>query len=287
MSYLDKITRCNSADLADYLPLLIDGHHVGWTKSSYASLLTPWLTDEDGPVGRLLLNSEQGDIASRNRMLAEIVAWIHQQDIIRTPRGEVYPVSIRHREDVVALVDRTGASFFGIRCYGQHVNGYVRDGDELRMWVGKRAEDRYIEPGKLDQLVAGGIPHGISLHENLLKECYEEAGIGPELAARAVAVGAVSYFAESAIGVKPDTLYVYDLELPADFRPVCTDGEVESFQLLPVEEVAALVRDTNEFKLNCNLVVIDFLLRHGLITADDPQYNVIVNRVHTALPDLD
>lgn len=32
---------------------------------------------------------------------------------------------------------------------------------------------------------------------------------------------------------------------------------------LPISEVARLVRETTDFKTNCNLVIIDFLIRHG------------------------
>ena len=33
------------------------------------------------------------------------------------------------------------------------------------------------------------------------------------------------------------------------------------------------MRETFEFKYNCNLVIIDFLIRHGLIDADtEPDY---------------
>ena len=41
---------------------------------------------------------------------------------------------------------------------------------------------------------------------------------------------------------------------------------------MPWERVAEIVRDTDEFKFNCNLVIIDFLIRHGLITPDHPDY---------------
>lgn len=50
------------------------------------------------------------------------------------------------------------------------------------------------------------------------------------------------------------------------------DGEVEEFMLLPVEKVADLVNDTTDFKDNCNLVVIDFLIRHGYLTPECPEY---------------
>ena len=40
------------------------------------------------------------------------------------------------------------------------------------------------------------------------------------------------------------------------------------------ERVFETVRDTTEFKYNCNLVLIDFFVRHGLLSADDPTVHV-------------
>ena len=51
-----------------------------------------------------------------------------------------------------------------------------------------------------------------------------------------------------------------------------TDGEVEKFELMPVEEVMDIVRSEQRFKPNCNLVMIDFFIRHGLIDAQDPEF---------------
>ena len=79
-------------------------------------------------------------------------------------------------------------------------------------------------------------------------------------------------------------MYCYDLELPADFRPVNTDGEVAGFELQPIEEVMARVRDTEDFKINCNLVIIDFLIRHGLIGPDEPDYLDLIQGLRSPLP---
>ena len=46
--------------------------------------------------------------------------------------------------------------------------------------------------------------------------------------------------------------------------------------LWPIARVAEIVRDTREFKFNCNLVIIDFLVRHGLIAPEYPEYLEIV-----------
>ena len=93
-----------------------------------------------------------------------------------------------------------------------------------------------------------------------------------ELTRRAQPVGAVTYLGMSDKGLKPDVLFCYDLELPRDFRPQNTDGEVEEFLLLPIEDVMRRVRETDEFKLNCNIVVLDFLLRHGYIGPEQADF---------------
>jgi 8-oxo-dGTP pyrophosphatase MutT (NUDIX family) len=118
---------------------------------------------------------------------------------------------------------------------------------------------------------------------NLVKECAEEAGMPPELARQARPVGALSYNRLTERGFRPDVLYCYDLELSEEFRPLNTDGEVEEFLLLPLVEVARLVRETDEFKLNCNLVVIDFLIRHGFIGPDSPEYLDLVQGLRVPL----
>ena len=61
-------------------------------------------------------------------------------------------------------------------------------------------------------------------------------------------------------------------QLPASFVPVPADGEVEEFKLMGAHDVAAIVAGSTEFKTNCCLVIIDFFMRHGLITPEQPGY---------------
>jgi hypothetical protein len=53
--------------------------------------------------------------------------------------------------------------------------------------------------------------------------------------------------------------------LPEDIEPVATDGEVEAFELWPIDYVIEVLRDTDGFKFNVSLVLVDFLLRWGLL----------------------
>lgn len=125
-------------------------------------------------------------------------------------------------------------------------------------------------------------PHGLGVLENMEKEAAEEAGIPPHLAKQAVAAGAVSYTASYAYksgtkGLKQDVLFVFDLLLPEDFVPTAVDGEVDKFELLPVDEVMELVSNTDQYKDNCNLVLIDFFIRHGLLDPGAPGYLQLIS----------
>jgi len=103
---------------------------------------------------------------------------------------------------------------------------------------------------------------------------------------QAKAVSFVSYLNQSGAQLKPDLMTCFDLELPEDFTPYANDGEVHSFELWPVQRVFETLRDSTDFKYNCNLVLIDFFVRHGLLSADDPQFVAIVSglKMMYALP---
>ena len=110
-----------------------------------------------------------------------------------------------------------------------------------------------------------GCPPDFTPAETLVKEADEEAAIPGSLAGQAVPVAIISYAMERPEGLRRDLLYCYDLDLPDEFRPRPADGEVEAFELWPIERVMQTVRDTDTFKFNVNLVLIDLFQRQGLI----------------------
>ena len=270
MPFLDRIRACNSHDPEAFHPFWVNGARVGWVHRSRVFRLSGFGDIFEIDHAGIHMTPGLGSVDERSRALAEVVDALADDGIRR--RGEIYAVRQKYADPPVMLVDRGGVPFFGFRAYGVHMNGYVRAGNDIHMWIGRRAADRVVCPDMLDNMVAGGQPANLGLLENLIKECGEEAAIPPETAARAVPVGAITYCMEAPEGLKPDVMFCYDLELPADFKPENTDGEIADFTLMPVAEVATLVRDTQEFKFNCNLVIIDFLLRHGVIPPEHPDY---------------
>lgn len=266
------------------MPLLYQQQRIGYLREPFARTVAAW-----GELFRLTadgleLRAEGADIEERSRPWNQMLNELKEQGGLEYITGEPYPVTPAGREQTLFVIDRAAAPLFGIRAFGQHINGFVRRPEGLKLWIGKRSADRRNFPGKLDHLVAGGLPYSISLEQNLIKECREEAGIPEELARRAVSTGALTYVAESSRGLKPDTLYCYDLELPADFVPSCTDGEVEKFELWSVQRVMEVMTSAPSFKLNCNLVLIDFFIRHGYIPPDHADYLYLVSGLHARLP---
>lgn len=270
--FLRHIQACNRHDLSGFRRFRVGGQDVGWVRPGFRDRLLamgpPFVADgEDLALGPDLATPDR-----RTAAVAAALARLVAEGTLPPLRREMYPVLPRWGAEPLLAIDRAAVPYFGIDAYGLHINGFVRKADGIHLWVGKRAMDRGVAPGQYDNLVAGGQPAGLSLTDNLLKEAREEADLPPELALRAHPVGIIHYVMEKKSGLKPDYLFTFDLELDADFIPRNTDGEVERFELWPLERVAASVRDSDDWKFNVNLVVIDFLIRHGWLGPDHPDY---------------
>jgi len=248
------IAACNNAVIpGERLPFQVDQTQVGWVMPGLAAELK----DYGATIGwgGVNLPAVQLDAVTRALSGAGRFRWRHEAfDVRAHPDGPV-----------LAQVDRGALPALGIAAEGVHVNGLVERPDGPWMWLGRRAADKLLDPGKLDHIVGGGVSAGLTPSETLVKEAGEEAAIPPALAASAQSVATLSYAMERPEGLRRDRLHCYDLLLPKDFVPHPRDGEVEAFELWPLPRVIERVRDTDDFKFNVNLVLIDLGLRRGLI----------------------
>lgn len=228
------------------------------------------------------------------------------QDIIgpKKWRNEMYPVyrnpfGVHRAHDLKAgddsddgnyafEMERSACALFGVITYGVHMTIYQQaHGSEMQIWVPTRSRTKQTWPGYLDNSVAGGIPSGMSVFESLVKEAAEEASIDQEITSKyAKCAGSISYYRQTSAGwLQPEIEYVYDMKIPDDgdttlFQPKPADGEVESFNLLPLHVVISKMKQ-GLFKANCAVVLIDFLIRHGYLTPDnDPDFMEIITRIH-------
>ncbi len=284
MSYLDKVNLCNRWRPKRFAPFTVAGTQVGWITHERVRALK----DLKG-LGKVLVAAKGGltlhpklkTPKARTQALKDIAGQLRKTGHFPGLRKELYAVKNRWSEAEHFRLDRGLVPAFGVRAYGVHVNGFVKKKDGLHLWIGTRATDRMIEPGKLDNMVAGGQPAGLSLSENVIKECAEEASIGAARAKTARPAGVITYACERDGGLRADTLFCFDLEMPASAKPKPSE-EIVGFELMPVRDVLRLVRTTARFKFNVGLVIIDFAVRHGLITPEkDRDFEAIVAGLHT------
>jgi hypothetical protein len=282
MSFRNHIHLCNNYNPARVVPLMAAGARVGLLRRDNAALLRRFgdvfSVDEDSVelVAR-------GDAAAVSRAIDAVVDVLVAEHRVPKWRNEFFDVAPRWGAPPVFRLDRGAVPFFGTRAYGVHLNGYLREADSLRLWVGRRSPDKQVAPNKLDNLVAGGIGNGHGVDETLAKEGDEEASIPRSLMQHAIPSGAVSYRMETRLGIRDDVLFVYDLEMPDDFAPKNRDGEIVNFELMPASAVLERIRATSDFKFNVNLVILDFALRHGLLRPDDPEYLDVATGLHRPL----
>ncbi len=248
------IAACRNAVLPGRrTPLRLEAAQVGWVLPDAAAALAG-LGAVLGPDG---VSIPADQLYSLARQLAD-------RGLFRF-RDEAFDVRAVPDGPVLAQVDRGAVPALGVQAEGVHLNGLVQRADGLWVWVARRAAHKLLDPGKLDHLVGGGVPSGLSPWETLAKEADEEAAIPPALIATAMPVARLDYAMDYPGGLRRDRLHCYDLLLPENFVPHPRDGEVESFELRPLRTVLEEVRQSDAFKFNVSLVLIDLFLRAGLL----------------------
>ena len=220
------------------------------------------------------------DVARKNELFKLLKGW----------RDEAYPINRAPNTQIG--IERAGSPLFGIVTYGVHLTAYVKVNGALKIWVPRRANNKQTYGGMLDNTVAGGIAIGENPMTTLVREAAEEASLPEDLVrANAKAAGTVSYFhvrderAGGEVGLlQPEVEYVFDMEIRPDVVPKPADNEVEEFYLWSVEEVQKAMSE-GQFKPNCAVVLLDFLVRHGVLNSgNEPDLIEIVSRIHRKLP---
>ena len=275
MSLLDRLADCADFTPNAYRPFLVEGKSLGRIRREFAAALADFpgvftVTTEAVTLSDTLTTPE-----TRTEAVAEVLETLKSQGLIPGWRGEPYPVSTGFYDPPLLTIERASSILFGTMAYGVNLNAFVRRGDGIHMWIARRSAQKPVAPGKLDHAVAGGQPTGISISENLIKECWEEAGIPADIASQAVPVGTISYLTERAGGLRHSLFFNFDLELDDDFQPQNTDGEVQEFFLWPMDDIINRIERTEDFKFDVPIGILDFAVRHGIIGPDSPDYIAI------------
>ncbi|KAI8961374.1 NUDIX hydrolase domain-like protein [Daldinia sp. FL1419] len=279
-----------------------DGQPLGYMLDSVVKKLLDTPEEIRGPVtvdeaNRTVRAFELPTEAERTALVARLMQYWrenHTFDILRGWRNELWPV-YGSNDEVLYSVERSGTGLLGIMRYGVHMTAYIKDETAsygMKILVAQRAANKSTYPNMLDNSVAGGLMTGEDPFECIIREADEEADLPESLMReRARFTGMVTYIYitdERAGGeagqIYPETQWVYDIELPADFAPTPKDGEVADFYIWTVEEVQEKLAQ-RKFKPNCALILADFFIRHKILTPEnEPDYDELVRRLHRKLP---
>jgi len=243
------------------VPFVIDGLAVGSVARAHVDALRSWprWLAVDGADVTLTA-------ADRNAALADINAALRRQGLIVAWRDETYAIVERFGAPALALIERAAARFWGSLTFGAHANGYLADarGRPTHLWLARRAQTKATDPGKLDNLIGGGVPHGQTPRQTLIREGFEEAGLLAAQVAAATPGRVLELACDIAEGFMHEQLHVFDLQLPLQTRPVNQDGEVAEWHCLPIERALQLAAG-DEMTVDASLVTLDFALRHRLL----------------------
>ncbi|KAK5990529.1 hypothetical protein PT974_08798 [Cladobotryum mycophilum] len=193
---------------------------------------------------------------------------------------------------------------FGIVTTGVHMNMFTVKSGKIHVWVSKRSQN-VTYAGKLDQVVAGAMDPDDNMDPlvTLQREAMEEAGLTVDVSTGLVTrngiyVGRVTpepkisfydqkdHIAGSEEGhVEPGIRYTFDLQVNPGFIPFPEEPDsIDRFMLKPIEEVKSDLKNA-EWKPNCGLVMLDFLLRKGEIQqCDDEHFGMLRSGLQRELP---
>jgi hypothetical protein len=272
MSLLDRIRFCQHRDVTRFRRFVVAGAPVGWVAHSLAERLRAFAHVFRVESDAVHVHEALDSCERRTRTVAEVLERLRGEGWFPGWRDEEFGVATAFRATPLMRIERAAARGFGVRMYCVQVNGVATHDGRRQAWIARRSPSKPIGPGKLDQVVGGAVPFGLSAAETLVKECAEEASIGPALARRARPTGAVAFLRQEGEISDDEVMFNYDLELPADFVPVNADGEVAGFELWPLARLRQVLAESDDFLFDVALSLIDFLVRHGVIRPDDPDY---------------
>lgn len=221
---------------ADDLPLWVAGVRVGRVAPDFAKAVVR--------AGASLFSLQAAGLvadpdirgAALSRHWAEVLSRLRTEGWFSAWRDELYALRAPEVEAPLCVLERGVFRRFGLRSEAVHLNALRADG---RMWIARRSAHKAVDPGRLDNLVGGGIAAGETAAEALLREAAEEAGIPAERIAAAPAIATLHACRPEDDGVHDEVLHVHALMLPDDFTPENRDGEVAAFSPMTAAEVCS------------------------------------------------
>ena len=197
-----------------------------------------------------LLSQTMRTLADRMRQRGFIPGWRNEEFAFVDAQGHA-----------LFQVERAAFRTFGLKSMASHINGLSESG---QIWLGRRSENKQIDPGKWDNVSAGGIAADETPWVCAIRELWEEAGIPKTIASEIQPAGRMEMRRPTPpLGFHVESLFIYDLMLPSNLVPTNRDGEVAGFIAVSYAEAAARIL-ADEFTADAALVTADFILRRSI-----------------------
>jgi 8-oxo-dGTP pyrophosphatase MutT (NUDIX family) len=256
-----------------YLPLRIGCDIAGWLDAERAERIAAFADVFEVGADGIAFAPGHDDPETRTAAFDRVARTLSAEGALTTWRDERYAVAAEFGAPPWFLLERAAARYFGIQTFAAHVNGLVRRGGDILMWLARRSPVKAIDPGMLDNMVGGGIAAGMTIAGTVVKETWEEAGLAAPVARRALLAGTVEILRERPDGLQHETIHVHDLWLDSEVTPAGQDGEVVGHRLVYLVEAARLIANEtgpDVATADSSLVIVDCLLRLGTIAPDTP-----------------
>ena len=243
-----------------------------------------WSIDHDG---RFLALRSASSFEQRTKLMEETLRRGAETGSIRELQkwaNELFPVYAAGGEHVLDF-DGVGVDLFGVVNYSVHMIGWVTKDSVKKYWVPRRSTTKLSFPGMLDNTVGGSLSSGENPIDCIIRECQEELLLDPAYTrANLKACGTASYQMTKTDlgepGCQLQVQYLYEMEFSEAVIPKIGDGEVGEIYLKTLDEVQTAMAN-GEFKLNCAMTRLSYLIRHGHLTAEnEPDLVEICSRLH-------
>ncbi len=243
--YLDKcLSQARSFQPKWLQSLFLGSEKIGLISDVQATALVRWLPLKAIPQGW----QWQADSLTPNERSSQLriaAESLRDAGLISGWRSEEYaswgsvesPGGVENSE--LFRLERAAFRYFGFRSHAVHINGFTPTG---LVWCARRALTKPTDPGKLDNLAAGGIQAGETILTCAWRELFEEAGLRSTSLASMTLVGSVLTERLEPEGWHSETLHVFNAVLKSDNQPQNYDGEVESFKCVSLSEAVEDMR---------------------------------------------
>jgi isopentenyldiphosphate isomerase len=244
-----------------FLPFYLGKMRVGRVPQERAKQIADALAAAHLTHDGLYWQADQLSYLERSQELKILADHFHQSGLITGWRGEDYEFfspgsALSAQPNPLFRLERAAFRFFGLQSQAVHINGFDAMG---RMWCGRRALNKATDPGRLDNLAAGGLTAGESIQSCAARELAEEAGLSVPVCGVPQAAGAIVTCRPETEGWHDEILWVFNLDLTPGTIPANTDGEVSGFDHFDAAEVMQRIH-MNDYSIDAACVIAQGLI---------------------------